>query len=138
MAARRQNAWRSFFASFCLAALVLLYASLGGAAWSLYSAACCTTAQCPIKGHHHQHAPAAPGHAMDCGHEMAGMSSCSMSCCQNPDRPALGAIVFVLPAPATVSVHVIFEPFIPLPSVLNFLRSIEPLSPPPRISARAA
>jgi len=75
---------------------------------------------------------------MDCGHEMPGLTSCSMSCCQNPDRPALASIVFVLPAPVAVSNSITFEPFAAPLVYLSSLLSIEPLSPPPRFSPAAA
>jgi len=100
MTFRNQNRWRSFFATLCLVAVVLLYAPVGGAAWLLYSSACCTHgAQCPIHGHHHEQTPDNPEHAMDCGHKMPAIAQCSMSCCQNPDRPAVAPAIFVLPAP---------------------------------------
>jgi hypothetical protein len=120
-------------------AALLLFAPLATAAWSSYnSAGCCASGQCPIKGHHQQHSQAASENAMDCGHEAPGMASCSMSCCHNPDRPAIAPVVFVLPATVTVSASTSFEPFVPVLRPLNFLRSIKPLSPPPRFSAAAA
>jgi hypothetical protein len=135
---RPQNRFRSLFAMLCLIAVVLLYAPLGGAAWSLYSAACCTTQQCPIKGHHAQHSPAASEHAMDCSHDVPAMASCSMSCCQHPDRPAVAPIIFVLPTPPTVSATANLEALAPAPDPRNVLSSTKPLSPPPRISTPAA
>src|ERR1700752_2498757 len=104
MTAQHQNRWRSFFATLCLVAAVLLYAPLGGAAWLLYSGACCTSGgKCPIHGHHHTQTPATSGHAMDCGHEMPGMAQCSMSCCHNPDRPPRPSPLLLLVAPAPLS-----------------------------------
>lgn len=133
-----QNRWRSFFATLCLVAVVLLYAPLGGAAWALYSAACCKSgSQCPIHGHHHMQTPAGPEHAMDCGHGMAGMTQYSMSCCQNPDRPAVASAIFILPAPVAVSVAANFEPLIAPSGTQSTVSSFEPLSPPPRFSAVA-
>jgi len=138
MNSRPQNRLRSLFAMLCLVAVVLLYAPLGGAAWSLYSAACCTTQQCPIKGHHAQHSSASPKHAMDCGHDKPAMASCSMSCCQHPDRPAFTPVIFVLPIPLTVSATTNLEALAPAPDSRKIFSSIKPLSPPPRISTAAA
>lgn len=129
--------WRAFFAILCLCSVVLLYAPFGGAVWSLYSARCCTTSQCPIKGHHLQ-MPATPEYTMDCGHDMPSLSTCSLSCCHNPDRPSLTPLIFVLPAPVKTSAFMTFEPLLSLPVSQDSVRAIEPLSPPPRISAAAA
>jgi hypothetical protein len=138
MTTRPQSRARSFFALLCLLAVVLLYAPLGGAAWSLYSTACCTTKECPIKGHDAKHSPAAPQHAMDCSHDMPAMSTCTMSCCHNADRPALAPVIFVLPSPFTVSVATSFEAFVPLPELQSTAIAFPPLSPPPRICVTAA
>lgn len=139
MTVRQQNRWRSFFATLCLVAVVFLYAPFGAAAWALYSSACCTSgAQCPIHGHHHAQTPASPQHAIDCGHEMPGMAQCTMSCCHNPDWPAVASSIFVLPAPFTVSEADAFEPLIPDFAPQNPSPSFEPLSPPPRFCPLAA
>src|SRR5215471_4030166 len=139
MSLRHQNRCRSLFASLCLVAIALVYAPLGGAAWALYSAACCKLgSQCPVHGHHHTQTPASSEHTMDCGHEMAGMAECSMSCCNHPDRPAVAPVIFVLPAPATVSLAANFEPWIAPSGPQRSVFSLEPLSPPPRASALAA
>ena len=132
-----QQRLRSLFAMTCLLAVILLYAPLAAVAFSAYAKACCSSGQCPIKGPHQHHAPPASEHAMDCGHETPSIASCSMSCCHNPDRPALTPAVFVLPAPITASASWIFEPAIQLPTSLNSLLSPEPLSPPPRLAPAA-
>lgn len=139
MTARPQNRLRSLFAMLCLVAVVLLYAPLGGAAWSLYSSACCTSgAECPIHGHRHAQVPARSDNAMDCGHDMPAMTQCSMSCCHNPDSPALAPVIFVLPAPFGASAAIGSEALVLAPGPQNTFYSIEPLSPPPRISLLAA
>src|SRR6266568_8690879 len=139
MTAQHQNRWRSFFATLCLVAVVLLYAPLGGAAWLLYSGACCTSgAQCPIRGNHHAQTPANPEHDMDCGHEIAAKTQCRMSCCHNPDRPAVAPAIFVLPVSVSASVATNFGPLITLSAPQNSVNSFGPLSPPPRFSALAA
>jgi len=135
-----QTCRRPLFAMLCLVAVVLLYAPLGGAAWFVYAGACCYTGQCPIHGHPPSQTPSSPEHAMDCGHdqEMATRTSCSMSCCHNPDRAALTPVIFVLPAPFSVSTATNFEVLVSPPGSMNAFYSTEPLSPPPRISALPA
>src|SRR5256884_4550184 len=104
MPPRSQNRRRSLLAVLCLVAVALLYAPLGGAVWSLYSAPFCTTGtQCPVHGHHHSQTPSGPEHAMDCGHDLPALPECSMSCCHHPERPAPAPVVFLLPAPFTVT-----------------------------------
>lgn len=138
LTSQSQDRRRRFLATVCLFAVVLLYAPLGGAAWSLHSAACCTSGQCPIKGHQHKQPPAASEHPMDCGHEMPGLTPCSMSCCQNPDRPALASVVFVLPVPVGAFNSKTSERFAAPLVYLGSPLSIEPLSPPPRFTVAAA
>ena len=138
MTPRSKNRRRSFLAVLCLLAVALLYAPLGGAAWFVYTGACCSTGQCPIHGHHHSQTPSDPEHAMDCGHDMAAAAQCCMSCCHNPDRPAAAPAIFVLPTPVTVSVPTNFEVLVPALASTNTFHSIEPLSPPPRTSVLAA
>jgi hypothetical protein len=118
--------------------VVLLYAPLAGAAWSSYQMACCLSGQCPIPAHHHQKTSPAPANQMDCGHEMAGMTACSMSCCHDSDRSLIASMAFVLPPPvAKAEVAAIKSP-IELAKPSDFPRSIEPLSPPPRFIPAAA
>lgn len=139
MTPRHQNRWRSFFAALCLIAVVLLYAPFGAAAWALHTGKCCTSdAQCPIHGHRHAQIPAGAKHAMDCGHEMSTMAQCSMSCCHNPERPAVTPAIFVLAAPLTISAAATFESLAALTGPENSVNSLEPLSPPPRFSTLAA
>ncbi len=136
----QQDRRRSFFATLCLVAVVLLYAPLAGAAWSLNSTACCTVGQCPVHGYHHQHSPASSRKQglMDCGREMPGMSKCTMSCCHDSDHPAIAPVMFVLPPAVSVSAPSSLKSCITFSKPSNDLRSIEPLSPPPRLSAAAA
>ena len=119
----------------CLLAVALLYAPLAGAALLANGMNCCAGGVCPIPEHHHhkqQQAAAKEAAPMDCGHEMGGMTSCSMSCCKDPSRPALIPGAFVLPevsfAPAAGEVlHTVR-----LASSLEISRFVKPLSPPPR------
>ena len=139
MTSRPYTRLRSLFAMVCLLAVALLYAPFGAAAWAVYAKACCTSrVQCPIHGHHKTQASANSEHAMHCAHEMAGMAQCSMSCCQNPDRPAVAPALFVLSAPVTVSVAATFEPVAALSDLQNVFNSSEPPFLPPRFSTLAA
>lgn len=134
----RQDRRRSISAGICLLMVVLLYAPLAGAAWSSYQMACCRSGQCPIPAHHHQKAPAAPANQMDCGHDMPGMTACSMSCCHDADRSLIASIAFVLPSSMAAAAAVVIKSPIDLAKPLDFPRSIEPLSPPPRFVSAAA
>src|SRR5882762_2783297 len=138
MESRIHQRWRLISASICLLVVVLLYAPLAGAAWSSYQASCCTSEQCPIAGHHHQKTPAAPANQMDCGHDMPGMTACSISCCHDSESSMVSAVAFVLPSPAVVVALAGSKSPIEAPKSLDFLRSLEPLSPPPRLAPAAA
>src|SRR5712664_4255203 len=129
----RHKRWRSVSASICLLVVVLLYAPLAGAAWSSYQASCCASDQCPIAGHHHQKPPSAPANHMDCGHDMPGMMACSMSCCRDSERSMVSAVAFVLPPSVVVVAPAGSKSPIEPAKVMDFLRSLEPLSPPPRL-----
>jgi len=139
MQTARQRRRRSFSASICLLVVVLLYAPLAGAAWSSYQSACCTSDQCPIPEHNHHKSPAAPpSNHMDCGHEMAGMMACSMSCCHDSDRSAVASIAFVLPPVIVARESAAITSLVQFATTLDFSRSIEPLSPPPRLASAVA
>jgi hypothetical protein len=66
---------------------------------------------------------------------MSGMKSCSMSCCQDPVRPALIPSAFLLPfvnsAPAIVEE---LRP-VQVKNSSELSRFIKPLSPPPRFAS---
>jgi len=74
---------------------------------------------------------------MDCGHDMSGMMDCAMSCCHDSDRSLIASIAFVLPPSVTVVPAAAFASQIELAKPLDFPRSIEPLSPPPRLFSAA-
>lgn len=139
MIAQQQNQiphrCRRVFAAICLLAVAFLYVPLAAAYWTSYKASCCASDHCPIKEHHHK-APVAPANHtpkyMDCGHEMPVVGACTVSCCQNPDRQAVAATVFVLPLPFSAAGIVAVKRGIEFSKARDFLRSIEPLSPPPR------
>jgi hypothetical protein len=125
---------------FCLLAVALLHAPLAGAALLAYGADCCVGGFCNVPEHHHHKQPppasqhSAPQHSapMDCGHDMSGITSCSISCCKDPARPALIPGAFLLPslsfAPAAGEVLRSVEPT----SSLEISRFVKPISPPPR------
>jgi len=138
MTLREQQRWRSISAVICLFVVVLLYAPVAGAAWSSYQSACCMSGQCPIPGHHHQKTPAAPANHMDCGHDMSGMMACAMSCCHDSDRSLVSSFTFVLTPSLAAAPSVAITSPIELAKPLNFPRSIEPLSPPPRFVSTTA
>jgi len=133
-----QRRRRSISATICLLVVVLLYAPLAGAAWSSYQSACCRSGQCAIAGHHHHKSPATPSNHMDCGHDMSGMMACSMSCCHDTDRSLAVSITFVLPQPVMIATPAAVKSPIGSAIALDFPRSIEPLSPPPRFVFAAA
>jgi hypothetical protein len=125
---------RRLGAYFCLLATLLLYAPLAGAAWSAHSMACCTGDHCPIRGHHHQK-PAASHE--DCEHEL-GMSSCSMSCCQDEEKAATSALVFVLPDAQSLAALIPVIGASDSQIVPEIPRPARPVSPPPRTSPAIA
>jgi hypothetical protein len=125
-------------ACFCLLAVALLYAPLAGAALLAYGMDCCTGGFCTIPEHHHhkQHRAPVPGSSpMDCGHDMSGMTSCSMSCCKDPARPAILPGAFVLPKANFISAAVEVLRPVELTSSLEISRFVKPLSPPPRFAS---
>jgi hypothetical protein len=75
---------------------------------------------------------------MDCGHDMTGMMACAMSCCHDSDRSLVTSIAFVLPPSVAVAASAAIKSPIELAKPLDFPRSIEPLSPPPRLVSAAA
>jgi len=132
--ASSQNRTRIAAAWVCLCAAVALYAPLAGGAWSAHAMACCTGDHCPIAQHHHQKKQALPHEEMDCGHDMGEMMNCSMSCCQNSEKPLVTAVAFVLPDAAFSSAAISVVGVADTVQSLESPRSIRPLSPPPRLA----
>lgn len=143
MSPRSQNRVRAIAGWMCLLAVAFMYAPLAGAVLIAHGMDCCTAGYCKIPAHHHkqqkqqtaeQQAPIPHSDGMNCEHEMDGMAmtSCSMTCCQDPSRPALLPVAFVLPAAALAP-----EPGEALRPVqataaAKISRFTSPLSPPPR------
>jgi len=75
---------------------------------------------------------------MDCGHDMSGMMACTMSCCHDSDRSLVTSIAFLLPPSVAVDAAAAIKAPFELTKPLDFPRSIEPLSPPPRSVSAAA
>ena len=117
----------------CLFAAVFLYAPLAAASWSAHAMSCCTGDHCPIAQHHHQKKQDAPPSQMDCGHDMGEMMKCSMSCCQSSEMPLVTAVAFVLPDSTSTLAPAAVVPAVETAHAIASPRSVEPLSPPPRL-----
>jgi hypothetical protein len=118
-----------------LLAVVLLYAPLAGAVWVGHAMACCTGDHCNIHEHHHRKAaPADAGSHLDCGHNMSGLMACSMSCCQDPDKPMVSAFAFVLPSLTLSDAPMLVARTAEAARSIAIPRTIEPLAPPPRFA----
>lgn len=118
----------------CLLAVALLFAPYAGAAWASHAMSCCTGDHCDVPQHHHRKAPVSktPVHA-DCDHEgSTGMTECSMSCCQDEERPLMGAMNFVIPLVVFAASSMPSTPALDAPSSSEIPRSVLPLLQPPR------
>lgn len=124
----------------CLLAIAVLYAPLAAAALSPSLMACCTNGFCNIPKHHHKSAvatnPDSTASHEDCGHnmagKMAGMSDCSMDCCQTHETPAVSSVTFVMPPVFFVAISMHVTRAAETVRVMEIPRAIEPASPPPR------
>lgn len=131
-----QRAHRVLAACVCLLAVALLYAPLACAAWVGHTMACCTGDHCNIPEHHHRKAPAAdPDSHADCDHNGSGLTPCSMSCCQDPDKPVVSAVAFVLPPLTFAAAPMLIADTAEAAQSIEIPRTTEPLAPPPRISS---
>jgi hypothetical protein len=99
--------------------------------------ACCTADHCNIPQHHHRKAPVGPASETDCGHDIGGLTACSMSCCQDPDKPVVTAMAFLLPPLAFTSAPMLVTRAAETAHSIEIPRSVQPLSPPPRVAAAA-
>jgi len=131
MIGRPQARFRLLAAWVCLLAVASLFAPLVGAAWSTSAMECCAGDHCTIPKHHHRKAAA----NLDCDHDNAGaLTECSMSCCQDEDRPFATAMNFVMPVPTASSAAIHVTRAMDAPRSIEIPRSVQPLVPPPRIS----
>lgn len=128
------NRRRILAALACLLAIAFLYAPLAGAAWSATAMDCCINGICNIPKHHHKTNPAPAAAHEDCGHDMANMMNCSMSCCQDTTKPAVTAMAFVMPPPAFTTISAVATRAAEQIKSIEIPRAIEPASPPPRIA----
>ena len=123
----------------CLVAAILLWAPGWAVAWQASGMTCCKGTMCLAHGHAGTEGAAkaqsaAQEHApMECNHaSQAVLMTCQMSCCHDQERPATGAVIFVLPEPMIISSGVEVTPakiMATAPAVTYFF---EPPSPPPR------
>src|ERR1700739_4921081 len=100
---------RNLGAWVCLLAAMLLWAPAWGAAFQASRMTCCTGTMCLAHRHPEtKSAPEAQSAAqertpMECNHaSQTGLVNCQMSCCHDQDRPATGAVIFVLPEPMII------------------------------------
>jgi len=129
MIGRPQTRFHLLGAWVCLLAVASLFAPLAGAAWSASTMDCCTGDHCTIPKHHHRKAAA----HMNCDHDNAGgLTECSMSCCQDEERPWATAMIFVMPLLAMSSVPLHVMPADEASRSIEIPRSVQPLVPPPR------
>lgn len=140
---REEKVARKAGARLCLLAVALFYAPLVAATLAARGMDCCVGGFCPVRGHHHKtQEPAARQDPMptDCGHDMnghglAGMSECSISCCQSPEHPTSVPGAFVLPdATLLPGARELVRP-IQVSAPEEISRLSKPLSPPPRSGA---
>jgi hypothetical protein len=136
MRTRPQNRRPIFSAGLCLLAVALFYAPFAAAAWSARTMDCCAGDHCPVSEHHHRKSPAGPDAAVDCGHEMSGLTACTVACCHPSDRPLVVPFAFVLPAFASVPTPAAARPNAQLKQ-LDLPGFSQPLFPPPRIAVTA-
>jgi hypothetical protein len=96
--------------------------------------ACCTGDHCPIAPHHHQKKQASPPRDMDCGHDMGETMDCSMSCCQDSEKPLVTAVAFMLPHLVSAFAPASVVPAAEIAQAVAIPRPVKPLSPPPRFA----
>src|ERR1700741_4387779 len=123
----------------CLVAAMLLWAPAWGAAFLASRMTCCTGTMCSAHGHAEtkgaataqseaqEHAPMEGTHG-----SQTGMMTCKMSCCHDQDRPATGAVIFVLPEPMIISSGIEVTPAKIMTKAVAVAHFFEPPSPPPR------
>jgi hypothetical protein len=122
----------------CLVAIMLLWAPAWVSALQAAGMACCDGAMCPLHGHAPKKSSGDTNPAKDA--PMAGCEhhgrkpamDCSMACCHPKDPVVTGAVVFVVPGAAEISVPLLIGP--PAPSLIASANSFvfDLASPPPR------
>jgi len=71
---------------------------------------------------------------MECGHDMGEMMECSMSCCQDSEKPLVTAVAFVLPHPLSGFTPASVISSAEIAHAVAVPRPVKPLSPPPRLA----
>src|ERR1700730_10994237 len=136
---------RIFGAWLCLLAAILVWSPLWAAALQANGVGCCDGAMCTAHpmGHHHaagkeeakdrSSIPASSQAPMDCSRGGSSeLNSCSMSCCHDPSRSFVAAIVFVAPVPSQLQHPGLILRFASVQAPQKFSRTYDPPSPPPR------
>src|SRR5215469_1056196 len=142
---RKMGAW------VCLLAVILLWAPLWAVALEANGIGCCIAGFCTHGPRGQQRAgqappvqPASAETSMACEHHGGATQNkpdamkCSMSCCHETSAAMAAAIVFVLPSTTSLSAPLGAAGSSPELTATEFMQSIQPLSPPPRISLPAA
>lgn len=78
-----------------------------------------------------------PASETNCGHDMGGLTACSISCCQDVDKPVFTAMAFLLPPLAFASAPMLVTRTAETAHSIEIPRSVQPLSPPPRVAGAA-
>jgi hypothetical protein len=130
--ARKVCAW------VCLTALVLLWSPLWAAAWQSASMSCCEGGMCAAHSHTNQNQQTQQTKSDDapvnCEHHSGDhLSQCKMSCCQEGSHVMTAGVIFLLPDPASISELQRATDLTAAFAPREFLQSVEPLSPPPRV-----
>ena len=129
----------------CLLAAFLLWAPVGALAFQASGIGCCTGGLCPAHGHQKTNqatdqqsalaeTPMECEHAGGSGQNHRGAMKCSMSCCQESGDTLMAAAIFILPETTAISVPT-GSAAAPIElTAAEFIQSIRPPSPPPRLS----
>jgi len=141
---RKMAAW------VCLLAVMFLWAPLWAMALQANGVGCCADGFCARSAHGHQKTgraaagqPAPAETPMECEYhgraakDRPDAMRCSMSCGHENSDLLTAAVVFVLPVTAPVSVPLDATSAPIELTASEFMRSIEPVSPPPRITLSA-
>jgi hypothetical protein len=128
----RNNSRRVAAVWVCLFAAICLYAPMALAAWPA-AATCCHGNSCAIPEHHHRQADTDAGNGARCEHGVSGISACGMSCCHDVEGASFTSMAYVMPLPLTISAPIGDAQRISVRSSDEFLRSLQPLPPPPRV-----
>ena len=141
---------RKLGAAVCLLAVMMLWAPLWAMALEASGMSCCADGFCARTAHEHQKTaqaaavrPSPAESPKECEHHggstpnKQGPMKCSMSCCHENSNTLATAVIFVLPIGASISVPLGVTSALPELPATEFMDSIEPLSPPPRITLPA-